>query len=389
MLVVGGGPAGAAVSSVLARQGRHVTVLDRQRFPRDKVCGDALGPGSVELLQRLGMLARVLAAGAYRIDGIRFVSPDQTEAMPRNAECPGYVVRRQVLDATLLACAREHGAQVVEGARVVSLLREGARVVGVVVQAAEGSAEEWRASWVVGADGEHSVVRHGLGMGANETRHRAYAVRQYMTGVQSPVEHVMEILAEAPMLPGYAWIFPLPDGSFNVGCGLLGNRLLRSNTPLTAFFRDWAEKGPQRSRLAGAVAEGKPRGWPLSLGTRTMARGGDGWLLCGDAASLVDPLTGEGIHAALHSGELAAQAILAHGRDASRPYQAALDRVYGPHLRVAARLQTALGYPFVMNRIIASARRHADLGMDLLGMFGGVLPAGVLLKPAGLWRYLC
>ncbi|HEY3998746.1 MAG TPA: geranylgeranyl reductase family protein [Candidatus Xenobia bacterium] len=383
VVVVGGGPAGAAAALVLARGGARVALLDRQRFPRDKVCGDALGPGTVEVLTRLGLMPGFLACQPYRIDGIRFVGPDGGEVTPKNPARPGYVLQRLTLDDFLFRTAGQAGAEVFEATKVTALERAGDRIVGV-----RAGDTTWPCRFVIGADGEHSVVRQQVGVDTNSATTRAFALRYYVSNLNSMLDNVMEILCDHELLPGYAWVFPLPNGGANVGCGMLAQDLHRSERSLTRYFQDWLDAPVQKARWAHAVSSGRPRGWPLSLGSRLQKRAGPGWMLCGDAASLVDPLTGEGIHAAIHSGELAAQAILAHPDDAAGQYESACQKVYGRHLRAASLLQSKGRSAASVNRMVRSAGRHADLAMDMLGVFGGVLPATVLLRPLGLWRYL-
>jgi menaquinone-9 beta-reductase len=177
-VVVGAGPAGAATAILLARQGLAVVLLDRARFPRDKVCGEYLSPEGGRILERLGVLARVEASGARPLRGMRIVGPDGTQLVgdyppddARRGDRPrALAVRRRILDAALVERAREVGVSVREGVRAVDLLRDGARVAGVVAEPVgmgrrAGATEAFPAPLVIAADGPPSS-RSGSGSGA-------------------------------------------------------------------------------------------------------------------------------------------------------------------------------------------------------------------------------
>jgi len=176
-VVVGAGPAGAATAILLAREGLSVALLDRARFPRDKICGEYLSPEGSRILDRLGVLARVEANGARPLRGMRILGPDGTQLVgdyPPDGARPGdrpraLAVRRRILDAALVERAGEVGISVREGMRVVDLLREGARITGVVAEPVglerrTAAAERFSAPLVVAADGRTSVIAERLGL---------------------------------------------------------------------------------------------------------------------------------------------------------------------------------------------------------------------------------
>ena len=322
LVVVGAGPAGAsaALGALAARPGARVLLLDRARFPRDKSCGDGVAPHALDVLEAVG------ASGAT--DGFRPVSTLRlgfSDATPvvGTMRRPAFVVPRAVLDARLVAAATARGA-VLRQHRVRSVERRD----GCVVLDGDIAARA-----VVAADGASSVVRRQVGVAAARDGHVAVAIRGY-----APVPAGREdeqVITFAPAgWPAYAWSFPVGDGRANVGYG----EVLRGGRTLT------------RDHLLGRLDELLPgagagaTGWrahhlPLSSGRPRQPAGRV--LLAGDALSLVNPLTGEGIYYAVLSGVLAGRAAAGPAEDPGRAYAAALRRELGRHLRhttVVARL---------------------------------------------------
>lgn len=321
VLVVGGGPAGAAAAlgALQAWPGARVVVADRADFPRDKTCGDGVAPQVGDVLDRLGAGGLFDDHRPVHVLRLGFVGGVDVAGRMRR---PARVVPREVLDARLLDAARRRGAQVVRH-----------RVRRVVATAAGVEVDgTWRARVVVGADGPHSVVRAAAGLPAHRRDRTAIALRGYAP-VTAGREHEQVIaFTDDAGWPAYAWSFPIGDGRANVGYGEL----------LPA-----AGAGPGKARmlervdqlLPGAAAGGtawKAHHLPLSSGRGRQPDGAV--LLAGDALGLVNPLTGEGIHAAVRSGALAglcaARAAAAGDPDgAGRGYRVALRRAMGRHLR--------------------------------------------------------
>jgi geranylgeranyl reductase family protein len=336
VLVVGAGPAGSAAAIAAATHGLHVVCIDRAVFPRDKTCGDGLTANALRLLERLGVSSLPL----WPVRETVMVSPSGRHAvlpMPPDG-VHGAVVARRELDAAMLSVARARGADVREGYAFEKFVEhdDGVQVDDI-----------W-APFVIAADGHWSSVRRALAPSAPRDLGEWHAVRQYFDGVDTDR---LWVSFERDLLPGYAWVFPLPNGCANVGYGVL-RADGRSGRELKTLWPSVLER--LRPIIGGAARPAEPvRAWPIPTryspdrllhGTRVM--------FAGDAAGVVDPMTGEGIAQAIETGMLAADAVAT-----GESYVRAVHRTLGRDLRFATALQSLLRRPWGAR----SAIRAADL----------------------------
>ena len=400
VVVVGGGPAGAATAISLRRQGIDVLVLDRARFPRDKVCGDVLLPEARETLAALGLDLTALAARAYRCTGARYIGPGTGQIAgafrdEHGTPRPWWMIRRRDLDAWLLGEARSAGAHVADGVAVNDVLRApDGTVTGVHVKTHDGH-QEIRARLVVGADGASSVVARAVGAFAREPEHTCLAVRAYATGVALP-DPYLEVFTTPRTLPGCAWIVPVAEDEVNVGLGVIQTTANRLSCTPQALFAELRRDAPllhERLRHAGDIAL---RGWTLPAATEPRRLAGPGWLLVGDAGAMIDPFTGHGIQNALAAGLVAGESIAAAlrtGASASTDMTKALSRydarcraMLGAEVTAGARLQRVHANPLLVRAIAAAASRHAGLRATFVALIGHAAPRHALLSPAALAR---
>ena len=358
VVVVGGGPAGAtaALAVLRARPGASVLVLDRARFPRDKVCGDGIAPEALDVLDGLGVDPAALTEGFAPAPRLRLTGPSGA-VVERAMHRPAAVVPRLAFDARLLGAARAAGAEVRQ-ALVRSVVQ---RPDGVEV---DGSLT---APVLVAADGAESVVRRALGVRAPRPDQVAVAIRGYAPEPPGTAG-VQVVTTTARRWPAYAWSFPLGDGRANVGYGELVSG---------GVTRAGLVEGLHRL-LPGVEPEGlRAHRLPLSTGRPRLVDGRV--LLTGDAASLINPLTGEGIFYAVLSGALAGAA--AHlGRNSGAAYRRALGARLGRTLRHLTAASQLSRLPLVMDAAVraASARQEVFDDVVRLGLADGRLTARTL-----------
>jgi menaquinone-9 beta-reductase len=307
IVVVGGGPAGAAAAITAARAGRSVVVVDKARFPRDKTCGDGLTAGALRLLDDLGLDPDAVASWQV-VDDVVVRSTSGREVtlpMPRDRGQYAVVARRQDLDAALLDVARSAGAKVLDGHACTAVTEHDDHVALTV-----DGIGDLRTRWVVAADGMWSPVRKHLGLATPGYRGEWHAFRQYFGHVGPRAARDLFVWFEPDLLPGYAWSFPLPGGRANVGFGIVRHSKVERVQDMAAIWRELLDRPHIREVLGEAAEpEGPHRAWPIPARVDAATLTGRRTLFVGDAATVTDPMTGEGIGQALLTGQLAVQAI--------------------------------------------------------------------------------
>ena len=392
LLVVGGGPAGAATAAWAARAGLDVLLVERARFPRDKACSEYLSPEATRDLDALGVLEALEAGGAARLTGMRIVADDGSEVLGRFPSPPGHrpyrpygiALPRSRLDAAVLGAAARSGAEVREGVAVERLVVERGAVGGAVLRH-RGRRWEERCRALVGADGLHSLVARRLGL-ARRRGPRRLALVAHLADVDGMGDYGEMFVRQGR----YAGLAPIGGGLVNAAAVVPASEAPAIAPDPTAFLRAELDAFPElRRRVSRArlVRETMIAG-PFARRARSPIA--DGALLVGDAADFFDPFTGEGIFAALRGGRLAADALasaLAAGpasRAALRPYRRARRRAFlgkWAFERVAALSATR---PLLMRRFASRLARHPAVAGLWVGAAGDYVPPGALLAPRAL-----
>jgi geranylgeranyl reductase family protein len=361
VLVIGGGPAGAAAGYWLAKHGHDVTVVERKAFPREKTCGDGLTPRAVHQLDEMGLTDDLTRF--HRFVGLRATGMGRALELewPEHPVFPsyGYVVRRRELDTLVARNAVAAGATLLEGHDALLPIVDRGFVRGAVVQPPEGDPIEVRARYVVVADGANS--RFGRALGTFRTREWPYgtAIRTYWSSPRHDepwIESALDVKdRNGNPMPGYGWIFPVGDGTVNIGVGLLSTfrdfKTVNTTTLLDAYARQVAD----RWEIDPDTPECKATSGRIPMGGSVGPKAGPTYLVIGDAAGSVNPFNGEGIDYAYETAHLAAdvlhEALVEGDPTALQLYPKLLDEDYGEYFKVARLFARVIGHPALMREL--------------------------------------
>jgi menaquinone-9 beta-reductase len=386
--IVGAGPAGAALALLLAEHGLDVVVLDRAALPRPKICGEYLSPEAARVLDRLGVLKALDAAGAAALAGMRITAPDGTTVTGRYRTVGEYRpyrqhamgVARETLDGALLERLRGMPVELREQTRVGDLIVDAGRVVGVRAEDRARATLEVRAPIVVGADGRHSLVAERLGC-RHAHRLQRLALVTYVAGVPDCRE-LGEIFVDPP---DYAILNPLAPDRVNLSIVVPLDHAAPWSRRLEDFMAARVRQLPHLARrLEGAQRVAPVRALGPLAHRVTPPRAG-GVLLVGDAAGFYDPFTGEGVFTALRCAELAAETIVHALRagDVSAAalavYERARRAVFDGKARVTRVLQAVIGRRRLATWMCRALTRRPQALDALLGVVGDYVPPRALL----------
>ncbi len=327
-IVVGVGPGGSAAAHYLAKEDFDVIALEKARFPREKVCGDGLTPRAVRELSRMGVETPE-DEGWLRNKGLRMVGGGHTLEFPWHdtPSFPNYglTLPRAKFDHILANRARTTGADVREGMAVTGAIRDerSGRVVGVNARETDskgkrvGDEIEFRAPVVIAADGVAARIALGLGIERKKHRPMGVAVRTYYKTERHAepwMEGHLEIWAgergKSKLLPGYGWIFPLGDGTANVGLGTLSGRGKPTRLDHRALLDDWVEHSTQGWGLTPETHVGNTLGAAIPMAFNRQPHYRDGLMLVGDSGGMVNPFNGEGIAYAMQAARRVTESMV-------------------------------------------------------------------------------
>lgn len=400
-IVVGGGPAGSACAVFLARKGTKVLLVDKAVFPRDKVCGDAISGKSISVLRELGLEQEIEKRPHGKVNGVTLSSPNGSIVkipIPKNygRKGEGYCARREVFDNMLFETAiKEKNVSGIQGFLATDLIIEENFVKGIKgTELKTKELKEFRAKLVVGADGSHSIVASKLGVNVVDNNHYVTAIRAYYDDVKD-LDGTIEIHFVEELIPGYFWIFPLEDGKANVGAGMLFSDLKKRDIKLPeSMFKTIQQNKLFKERFQGAKLIDQVRGWTLPLGSKHRKMAFNGAVLLGDAASLIDPFTGEGIGNALVSAKLASKVItqaleeLNYSEEFLKQYEKMLWEELDTELQTSYKMQRLGKYKFILNLVIGKAAKKPKLRETLSHTLVSEKPFKEIVTPLGLLKML-
>lgn len=373
VIVVGAGPAGSICARSIGQVNAKARILliDKTQFPRDKTCGDFISARLCDNMKRLELYDAVKMAPQAVIEDLLFSHPTVGSFYVKDSlnreKSTGFVCKRENLDAVFIEEAKKY-VDVLEGVKVKGLVFEDGRVVGV-----QSEDKTFRAKLVVGADGANGVTAKALGVSTLDENHNAVAIRSYYSNVKGMTASVeLHFLDEVQ--PGYFWIFPVNQttGEANVGLGVLSSHVRNCNLQLKQLMNRIIKEHPQfRERFAESHCLAPMKGWSLPFGSKKRPLAFNGAILVGDAAGLIDPMSGEGIENAFRSGECAAkiiqQALVANNfsQQFLTKYEKALEAMLRPELRKGYLIQKISRNPTFL-KLIFLLLKHSRMGRRVI-----------------------
>jgi len=382
LLIAGAGPAGCTLALNLAGKGLSIGIIEKDVFPRHKICGDALSGKVLNVMKRIpGGVYEDFLLNVDKIPswGIRFIAPNYHEIdIPillnheAGQSAPGYLCKRNEFDNFMFGRLTDYpNIRIFQGERITEVISHPEYIM------AKTQNHEFYGKVIAGADGVHSTVRKNLQDKRVEKKHLCVGIRGYyenVTGLHP--EKFIELIFLKNLLPGYFWIFPSTGGLVNAGFGMLQNRISNRKENLSHLLEDILTNDPVVApRFRNARLVHKPEAHSLPLGTYHFNRSGQRFILLGDAGFLVDPFSGEGIGNAMASGEIAA-AILEQNfkkddfsAQALKPFDIRLQRRFSQEFRTMSVMQSFASSARLFNLVVDKARKNKEVAELLTMMY--------------------
>lgn len=397
VVIAGAGPAGCAAAYMLSGKGLKIALIDKDTFPRDKICGDAIGADvtkqfhliSESLTKKLEQFPKKIAS-----NGVRFFTPKHQKldiefARQKDKFGGGFVTKRIHFDNFFFSETTQlQDVTVFQNEKIESIVNENDKIILQSVN------KSFAGSIALGADGAHSVLNKKLTQNKVEKEHYCAGVRQYYSNVEGfhPENHI-ELHFYKDILPGYLWVFPLPDNQANVGLGMLSSVVSKKQINLKKELTHLLATEPTlKDRFKDAVPETEIQGFGLPLGSKKRTISGTRFLLLGDAAGLIDPFTGEGIANSIRSGRLAAAHVLKAFRE--KRFDAEFNRQYDKEIyqkmwnefRFGHSLQKLFRHPRIINFVVKKAINNKSVQMLISSMLNDLDVKRELVKPGFYFR---
>lgn len=382
VLIVGAGPAGCTAAMFLAKKKIASVLVDKEKFPRDKICGDALSGKAVEVLNKLdsGLVTELQHhsefLGSY---GVTFVAPNgktlrvpfQTKKEKQTA--PGFTSKRLNFDQWLLNKTQQYNEI---DLHIETEIRYYSRAENSIIAQAKNG-QTFKAKLVVACDGAYSSFTKDVAGIATEPGHNCFGLRAYYKNVGGlDADNFIELHFLNEFLPGYFWVFPLPNGYANVGVGMRADKMTANKINLKKTFENILATNPViKKRFSNAEKAGDIKLFGLPLGSKKRELSGANFMLCGDAAMLIDPFTGEGIGNAMFSGLYAAnqaeRCLQQNDFTAAcmKQYDKELYKRLWGELLLSYRMQQLVNFPWLFNFVVNKANKNTVLRETISCMF--------------------
>ncbi|MEO8822663.1 MAG: geranylgeranyl reductase family protein [Ginsengibacter sp.] len=397
VLIVGAGPAGCAAAYRLSGNGLKIALIEKETFPRDKICGDALG---ADVTKQFHLISETLTEKLNQFkekipsNGVRFFTPKHQKldiqfTKPNNTFGGGFVTKRIDFDNFFFSeTAKLPDVTVFQNQKIISVENKGDAIV------LQSATMRFEGSMALGADGAHSLLNKRLTQNKVEKNHYCAGVRQYFSNVKDfhPENHI-ELHFYKEILPGYLWIFPLANNQANVGLGMLSSVVSKKQINLKKEMVNLLETIPSlKERFKDAVPLTEIEGYGLPVGSTKRTLSGNRFLLLGDAAGLIDPFTGEGIANAIRSGRVAASHVLKAFEQ--QKFDAEFNLRYDKEIyykmwnefKLSHTLQKLFRYPRMINFVVKKANNNKSVQMLISSMLNDMDLKKELVKPSFYFR---
>ena len=401
--ILGAGPAGATSALFLNKAGIDCILIDRATFPRDKICGDALSGKVAEILKKLD--PELVDRMAKREDhlpcyGVNFIAPNvKSLRVPfkkdytKGDEAVGFIATRVDFDNFLFqeAKAKQH-VQTLENTQITQWEKT---PNGYTLRAKNG--DSIHCNLLLVCDGAHSKFARKVGGIVKENDHYCAGLRAYYKNVSGmDKDNFIELHFLKDFLPGYFWIFPLPDGHANVGVGMRSDKVASKKVDLKKRMQEIIHEYPElKERFKDAELVDDIKGFGLPMGSKKRSISGDNYCLLGDAGSLIDPFTGEGIGNAVICAYYAAEAAEKSfknmdfsAKTLKTNYDKAVYYRLWPELNLSKKMQELVRFPWLFNFVVNKARKNKTLRDTISVMFEDIDLRERFKKPSFYFKLL-
>ena len=385
VVVIGAGPSGSSCAFWLAESGFRVALVEKKVFPREKTCGDGLTPRAVYQLEQMGLTDELTQFHRYK--GLRSIAFGRTLELewPSHQTLPdyGYVARRSEIDSLVAKNAENRGVDIYMGyeAKEPKFDSESGSIETVYIEHKTGEQFALNTRYVAVCEGSTPRFGRHLGLVRNKSYPMGMAIRGYF---KSPLHddpwiesHLDLVNKQGEFLPGYGWIFPVGDGTINVGVGLLSTFKGYKDINTSRLMESFCEIAPSYWEISESTSCGPPTGGKLPTGGSTGPKVGVNWVIAGDSAGMVNPFNGEGISYGYETGQMAAVAIISALKnddpDELHNYTEALTLEFGQYYKVARLFVKYIGNPRVMRECVRIGMHSKPLMEWLLRIMANIM----------------
>ena len=394
IIIIGAGPAGTSAALYAHKLGLNTVIIDKSTFPRDKICGDALSGKSIRYMKELGILEEVSRLKGSKIKRVTFGSPNHKKFdiylnNPHHTHHAGtikegYVIPRETFDNFLFQKAQDV-TEIRQGFNFSEILYQNGEIIGIKGTQNKQKHEIY-APIILGCDGAKSTLVRKMSFHTENEDNTAIAIRCYYEGVKGLSDQI-ELHFVDEVLPGYFWLFPAGDNIANVGIGLSKKQAKKDERKLSEILDEVTQSKFFKNRFSKSKKLENPKGWSLPLGRIKRPSFGDGFMLLGDAAGLIDPFTGEGIGNAMASAkfaiEVSAEALKKKdfSKEMFSKYHELIWNELGSELKTSSKLQDVAQYRILLNFVINKASKSEEIQDIISGMLTREGPRNKLSNP--------